>query len=113
MGDFNASTGTMRDGYETCVGLHGSGTVNQNSTKFLDFARSHGLRVAGSWFQRTQARVVPLCKEKGDCQDCNNYQGLTLLSVPGKVFARIILDRVRHHLLEHQRPEQSGFIPKR
>ena len=31
----------------------------------------------------------------------------------GKVFARLILDRVRHHLLEHQRPEQSGFTPKR
>ena len=38
---------------------------------------------------------------------------MTLLSVPGKVFAWIILDRVRHHLLEHQRPEQSGFTPKR
>ena len=38
---------------------------------------------------------------------------MTLLSVPGKVFARIIIDRVRHHLLEHQRPEQSGFTPKR
>ena len=31
----------------------------------------------------------------------------------GKVFALIILKRVRHHLLEHQRPEQSGFTPKR
>ena len=29
--------------------------MNQNSNKFLDFARSHGLRVAGSWFQRPQA----------------------------------------------------------
>ena len=38
---------------------------------------------------------------------------MTLLSVPGKVFARRILDRVRHHLLEHQHPEQSGFTPKR
>ena len=47
LGDFNASTGTDKDGCETCVGPHGSGTVNQNSTKFLDFARSHGLRVAG------------------------------------------------------------------
>ena len=37
------------------ISPHGSGTVNQNSTKFLDFARSHGLRVAGSWFQRPQA----------------------------------------------------------
>ena len=43
LGDFNALTGTERDGYETCVGPHGSGTVNQNSTKFLDFTRSHGL----------------------------------------------------------------------
>ena len=50
--DLNASTGTDRDGCETCVGPHGSGTVNQNSTKFLDFARSHGLRVAG-WFSNT------------------------------------------------------------
>ena len=33
LGDFNASTGTDRDGYETCVGHHGSGTVNLNSTK--------------------------------------------------------------------------------
>ena len=38
---------------------------------------------------------------------------MTLLSVPGKVFAQIIIDRVCHHLLEHQRPEQSGFTPKR
>jgi len=53
--DFNASTGTDRDGYEMCVGPHGSGTVNLNSTKFLDFARSHGLWVAGSWFQHPQA----------------------------------------------------------
>ena len=57
--------------------------------------------------------VVPLCKGKDDRQDCNNYRGVTLLSVPGKVFDRIILERVHHHLLEHQRPEQSGFTPKR
>ena len=38
---------------------------------------------------------------------------MTLLSVPGKVFARIIHDRVRHHLIEHQHSEQSGFTPKR
>ena len=47
LGDFNASTGTDRDGCETCVGPHGSETVNHNSTKFLDFARSHG---QGGWF---------------------------------------------------------------
>ena len=36
-----------------------------------------------------------------------------MLSVPGKVFARIILERVLHHLLEHKHPEQSGFTTKR
>ena len=54
--DFNTSTATDRDSYETCVGPHGSGIVNQNSNKFLDFARSYGIRVAGSWFQRPQAQ---------------------------------------------------------
>ena len=40
---------------ERCVGPNRSRTVNQNSTRFLDFARSCGLRVAGSWFQCPQA----------------------------------------------------------
>ena len=57
--------------------------------------------------------VVPFWKWKGDHQDCNNYQGVMLLTVLGKVFVQMIIDRVRHHLLEHQRPEQSGFTPKR
>ena len=56
--------------------------------------------------------VVPLWKGNGDRQDCSNYRGVTLLSVLGKVFAQIILDRIRQHLLEHQHPEQSGFTPK-
>ena len=40
---------------ETCVGPNGSGTVNHNSTKFLDFARSQRLRVAASCFQHPKA----------------------------------------------------------
>ena len=57
LGDFNASTGIDTDGQETCVGPHGSGTVNQNSTNFLEFAGSHGLKVAGSWFWHPQAHT--------------------------------------------------------
>ena len=33
--NFNALTGTDGDGYETCVGPHGSATLNQNSTSSL------------------------------------------------------------------------------
>ena len=36
-----------------------------------------------------------------------------LLLVPSKVFAQIIIERVRHHLLEHRHPEQSGLTPKK
>jgi len=38
--------------------------------------------------------LVPLWKGKGNCQDCNSYRGVMLLSLSGKVFARITIDRV-------------------
>ena len=55
--------------------------------------------------------VVPIWKGKGGRQDCNNYRGITLISVPGKVLAYLLLMRVRSHLLKYQRPQQSGFTP--
>ena len=54
LGDFNAVTGTDRAGYEVCVGPHGSGVRNSNSSFFLNLARSRRLRVAGSWYQRSE-----------------------------------------------------------
>ena len=51
--------------------------------------------------------VVHIWKVK----DCNNYRGITLLRVPGKVLAHLLLMRIRSHLLKHQRPEQLGFTP--
>ena len=53
--------------------------------------------------------VVPLWKGKCDRQDCNNYRRVPLLSVLGKVFARIILNRVDHHLLAHQHPSSQAL----
>ncbi|KAG0725535.1 Alpha-N-acetylglucosaminidase [Chionoecetes opilio] len=55
--------------------------------------------------------VVPIWKGKGDRQDCNNYRSITLLSVPGKVLAHLLLMWIRNHLVKHQRPQQSGFTP--
>ena len=34
-----------------------------------------------------------------------------MFSVPGKVLAHLLLMRICTHLLKHQRPEQSGFMP--
>ncbi|XP_069979447.1 uncharacterized protein [Penaeus vannamei] len=43
--------------------------------------------------------------------DCSNHQGITLLSIPGKFLAHILLRRIRDHLLRHKRPEKSRFTP--
>ena len=45
--------------------------------------------------------------------DCNNYRGIILLNVPGKVFAHLILNSIHDHLVLTQRPQQAGFTPKR
>ncbi len=39
--------------------------------------------------------------------------GTALSAGQGLCSDNSIIDRVHHHLLEHQRPEQSGFTPKR
>ena len=47
--------------------------------------------------------------KKGDLQWCDNLHGISLLDVVGKVFARIIQERLQM-VAEHLLPEsQSGF----
>jgi len=52
--------------------------------------------------------IIPLPK-KGDLRDCNNWRGITLLSVPGKVLCSIILDRVKTEVDVKLRQQQAGF----
>ncbi|XP_078723208.1 xaa-Pro aminopeptidase 3 isoform X2 [Lampetra fluviatilis] len=47
--------------------------------------------------------------EKGGRTDCNNYRGISLLSVPGKVLARIIQPRLARHAEERLAEPQCGF----
>ena len=51
--------------------------------------------------------------KKGDLTDCNNWRGITLLSIPGKVFCTIILLRLRVAIDKRLREEQAGFRPGR
>ena len=46
-GNFNIITDTERAGYEQCVGPHGSGTRNNNSSFLLKLARNRRLKIAG------------------------------------------------------------------
>uniref|UniRef100_H3B828 Reverse transcriptase domain-containing protein n=1 Tax=Latimeria chalumnae TaxID=7897 RepID=H3B828_LATCH len=55
------------------------------------------------------AKIITLYKNKGDRADCNNCQGISLLSVVGKVLARVLLKRLQV-LAERVYPEsQCGF----
>ncbi|KAJ2950085.1 hypothetical protein O0L34_g11426 [Tuta absoluta] len=59
------------------------------------------------------SRISALYKNKGDRSDCNSYRGISLLSVPGKAFARVLLNRLKD-LSEKILPEtQFGFRPDR
>lgn len=59
------------------------------------------------------AKIVTLYKNKGERSDCNNYRGISLLSIVGKVFARVILIRLQK-LADRVYPEsQCGFRSKR
>ena len=40
-------------------------------------------------------KIITLYKNKGERNDCNNYRGISLLSIVGKVFARVILMRLQ------------------
>ena len=55
------------------------------------------------------AKIITLFKNKGDRSDCNNYRGISLLAIVGKVFARVALSRLQC-LAERVYPEsQCGF----
>nr|VZI50585.1 unnamed protein product [Spirometra erinaceieuropaei] len=56
------------------------------------------------------ATIVHLYKRKGNRQDCDNHRGISLLNIAGKIFARILLNRLNNHLEEGLLPEsQCGF----
>ena len=57
--------------------------------------------------------IVTLYKNKDDRGDCNNYHGISLLNIVGKLFAKVVLMKLRV-LAERIYPEfQCGFKAKR
>ena len=38
--------------------------------------------------------IVPLYKDKGEMTECNNYRGISYLSVDRKIYAGILVDRI-------------------
>uniref|UniRef100_A0A8C6KR66 Reverse transcriptase domain-containing protein n=1 Tax=Nothobranchius furzeri TaxID=105023 RepID=A0A8C6KR66_NOTFU len=56
--------------------------------------------------------VVPIFK-KGDLRVCSNYRGITLLSLPGKVYSKVLERRVRSIVESQIEEKQCGFRPGR
>ena len=50
--------------------------------------------------------IIHLFKRKETPQFCDNHRGISLLSVAGKVLARVLLNRLNEHL------EQAGLLPE-
>ncbi|XP_076065031.1 uncharacterized protein LOC143039064 [Oratosquilla oratoria] len=69
------------------------------------------------------AKIVTLYKTKGERSDCNNYRGISLLGIIGKVYARVLLIRLQklalrkvgcppklHSLLESFHSNMKGTV---
>ena len=73
-------------------------------------------RVLGLCFEESSAprdfrdmSVVPCYKGKGDKYECNSYRGISLMSVVGKLYGRILINRVRKGTELAIGEEQCGF----
>ena len=52
------------------------------------------------------ATIIHLFKRKGKPQVCDNHRCISLLSIAGKILARVLLNRLNEHL------ERSGLLPE-
>ena len=59
-----------------------------------------------------ESYIIKLPK-KGDLGNCSNYRGISLLSVPGKVFNRVLLERMKDAVDSQLRDQQAGFRSNR
>ena len=60
------------------------------------------------------AVIVSLYKNKGEKSECSNYRGITLLSIAGKILARVLLNRHIPTIAQENTSEsQCGFRSNR
>ena len=57
------------------------------------------------------ATIVTIYKNKGDLCDCNNYRGISLMSIVGTILAHILLNRIQAVRIYPE--SQCGFHMKR
>ena len=78
----------MKGGKEP--GMDGvSGNVERRGQDCIGMVGEYMLYVVNS------ASGLPLYKGKGDVHECSNFRGISLLSVVGKVYGRVLINRIR------------------
>ena len=75
--------------------------------KAVRTSRGESVTVPEEW---CRGIFVPIYKGKGSRSEGKNYRGITLLSVPGKMFMHVVLSRIKPTLLACRGQEQIGFI---
>ena len=62
-------------------------------------------RIPDDWNEATIIRIP----KKGASNDCNNWRGITLLSIPSEILAKIIMNRLCNVVDSRLSEEQAGF----
>ncbi len=83
---------------------HGGDAVVEWLIIICDLAWRQG-KVPDKW---KKAVIVPLHKGKGK-DECNNYRGISLLSVPGKIYGRILTERLMQVTEKKVSDEHGSF----
>ena len=84
---------------------HGKQTILQQLHKLLCLCWEQGHIPQ----DMRDANIVTLYKNKGDHSDCNNYRGISLVSIVGKVFAWVTLTSLQSLALQVYAKSQCGF----
>ena len=61
--------------------------------------------IPDGWGKGLLARIA----KKGDLRNCDNWRVVTLVSIPSKVFCRILLNRINEAIDNKLGEEQAGF----
>ena len=94
------------DGLQGELLKYGGNRVHEEIFNFIN--KCWGVtEVPSQW---KNAKIVVIYKRKGDKAECGNSRGISLLSIGGKVYARLLLLRLIEHISENVLPEsQCGF----
>ena len=104
----NKSPGT--DGIPGEVLKYGGATLHHRLHQLIS-AVWEAEEVPQQW---KDSRIISIYKKKGDRATCGNSRGISLLSVAGKVLAKILLARLNKSIVDKVCPEsQCGFRRER